>query len=80
MHHYLQVYKMDSSPRGLALIINNELFDNIENRTGSEEDLKILADLFQDFLHFDVIVAQDLTAQVSLYFFTFFSRAYSHIS
>ena len=42
----LQVYKMDSNPRGRAIIINNKKIDGKATRNGAEEDGKILKQLF----------------------------------
>lgn len=59
-------YKMESSPRGIALIINNEKFNQSEKftrRTGTQTDCGKLCMLFKDRLHFQVEVLQDLTAQ-----------------
>lgn len=57
-----EVYKMDSNPRGLCVIINNENFANPKNkRYGSQKDVDSLKALF-DFLGFLVEVEKDKTA------------------
>lgn len=54
-------YKMDSTPRGCALIINNKNFQSIACRDGTDVDCQTLEDLFQ-YLGFEVTIKQDLTA------------------
>ena len=56
---------MDSKPRGVALIINNENFDCLERRVGTDQDCQMLADLFEHMLHFDVLIHRDLTGKVT---------------
>ena len=56
---------MDSKPRGVALIINNENFDCLEQRVGTDKDCQMLARLFEDNLHFDVLIHRDLTGEVT---------------
>ncbi|KAL8574865.1 hypothetical protein ACOMHN_044887 [Nucella lapillus] len=56
------VYKMESNPRGMALIINIKTFHHLTNRGGTDEDCERLRRCFQD-LHFDVQVRHDLTSQ-----------------
>ena len=67
-----QVYKMDSKPRGVALIINNETFNCqcpdhncLAHRDGTDEDCEMLENLFRHKLHFDVSVLRDLTGEVT---------------
>ncbi|KAL8560625.1 hypothetical protein ACOMHN_065796 [Nucella lapillus] len=55
------VYKMDSSPRGLALVINNEHFSSMLPRTGSQRDMENLHVLFKS-LGFHVCHEKDKTA------------------
>uniref|UniRef100_A0A8C1VPN5 Caspase-8 n=1 Tax=Cyprinus carpio TaxID=7962 RepID=A0A8C1VPN5_CYPCA len=55
-----EVYKMDSNPRGLCVIINNENFAN-KKRKGSQKDVDSLKDLFE-VLGFLVEVEKDKTA------------------
>jgi len=43
----LQKYKMDSYPRGRAIIINNVEFEDKEDRDGAEHDQEILVNLFK---------------------------------
>lgn len=59
---------MKSKPRGIALIINIEVFsciraetekENLDNRCGSEKDVKELKKLFEK-LHFKVIIKTNL--------------------
>ncbi|XP_051750962.1 caspase-22 isoform X2 [Ctenopharyngodon idella] len=55
-------YKMDSNPRGLCIIINNENFKNPKKkRNGSQKDVDSLKDLFED-LGFRVEIEEDQTA------------------
>ncbi|XP_048043291.1 caspase-22 [Megalobrama amblycephala] len=55
-------YKMDSNPRGLCVIINNENFKDPEDkRHGSQNDVDSLKDLFKD-LGFLVEIKKDQTA------------------
>ncbi|XDV21123.1 hypothetical protein PO909_026292 [Leuciscus waleckii] len=55
-------YKMDSNPRGICLIINNENFENPEiNRNGSQKDVDSLKHLFE-YLGFLVEIKKDQTA------------------
>lgn len=57
-------YRCDRNPRGRAVIINNELFlDHLTPREGSQNDVRLLKDLFQ-FLHFDPKVHEDMTDEV----------------
>lgn len=57
-----EVYKMNSNPRGLCVIINNENFADLENkRNGSQKDVDSLKALFE-FLGFLVEVEKDKTA------------------
>ena len=63
---------MDSKPRGVALIINNENFDCqcpghkcLGQRVGTDQDCQMLANLFEHKLHFDVLIHRDLTGQVT---------------
>lgn len=54
------VYKMDTMPRGYALIINNKDFQLMNCRLGTDVDCQKLQDLFQ-YLGFEVIVKHNLT-------------------
>ncbi|XP_029462106.1 caspase-8 isoform X2 [Rhinatrema bivittatum] len=66
------VYKMNSRPRGICLIINNHNFEkarleipklqNLRNRNGTDIDAEDLRSVFT-MLHFKPEVHQDLTAQ-----------------
>ncbi|XP_056116037.1 caspase-22 [Rhinichthys klamathensis goyatoka] len=54
-------YKMDSNPRGLCVIINNENFeDSGKKRNGSQKDVERLKDLFK-YLGFLVEIKEDQT-------------------
>lgn len=59
-----RVYKMTSNPRGIAMIINNERFDHLQDRTGTNVDATALKNLF-DWLGFqqDPNPLKDLTAE-----------------
>lgn len=48
----LHVYKMESKPRGIAVIINNEKFRRMRSRPGTNEDAENLQGLFS-WLNFD---------------------------
>jgi hypothetical protein len=54
------IYKMERSPRGLCLIINNEEFNNMTTRHGSTRDAQRLKNVFKK-LHFHVELKQNLT-------------------
>ncbi|BFZ23506.1 hypothetical protein BsWGS_26545 [Bradybaena similaris] len=56
------VYRMESSPRGHCLIINNENFENFPYREGSHKDLGNLTWMFR-FLNFRVFPFQNRTAE-----------------
>ncbi|KAK7486095.1 hypothetical protein BaRGS_00022704 [Batillaria attramentaria] len=58
-------YKMESTPRGLALIIDNEIFHQpeLKNRDGTRRNLQKLSDLFAKTLGFKVKVVRDCTGQ-----------------
>ena len=58
-------YPMKRRPRGIALIISNEHFENpstLPNREGNEQDVQHLQELWQ-FLHFEVDLRPDLTSE-----------------
>ena len=55
---------MKSDPRGLAVIINNEVFKKMSFRRGTDCDLKMLQNLFEQ-LRFTVETFYDLIANVS---------------
>lgn len=59
---------MRRKSRGLVYLINNEEFDDLPRRYGTEFDRDDLAKLFTD-LHFDVIVKDNFTAEVGHYLF-----------
>ncbi|XP_052081364.1 caspase-2-like [Mytilus californianus] len=54
-------YKMESTPRGFVLIINNIHFRNHKHRPGAEQDRDKLKAMFEDF-GFEVDVKEDQTA------------------
>lgn len=55
---------MESTPRGIVLIINNKDFgQNHKERTGTEYDCQKLTDLFGN-LSFQVLEKENLTAMV----------------
>uniref|UniRef100_A0A4W5K6A2 Uncharacterized protein n=1 Tax=Hucho hucho TaxID=62062 RepID=A0A4W5K6A2_9TELE len=56
-----EVYEMTSVPRGLCLIINNEIFDKLRERTGSNKDAVDLANIFSR-MKFRVVMCKDKTA------------------
>uniref|UniRef100_A0A3B3C298 Caspase 2, apoptosis-related cysteine peptidase n=1 Tax=Oryzias melastigma TaxID=30732 RepID=A0A3B3C298_ORYME len=65
--HSQQSYRMNSSPRGLALVISNITFDpcassELDPRKGGEVDDEVLRKLFTE-LDYSVNVHRDLTAQ-----------------
>ncbi|KAM9349634.1 caspase-8 [Symphorus nematophorus] len=57
-------YPMTHIPRGLCVVINNEIFSQIDlkNRAGTQQDEKALHNVFTQ-LGFTVMVYNDLTAQ-----------------
>eukprot|EP00731_Ephydatia_muelleri_P014377 Em0008g97a len=55
-------YRMESKPRGLAVIINNRNFVNMNARTGTDVDAKRLSDLFV-YLGFEIHYFENLTTQ-----------------
>ncbi|XP_034730117.1 caspase-2 isoform X8 [Etheostoma cragini] len=67
LSHCHQSYKMNSSPRGLALVISNVTFDpcaapDLDPRKGGEVDDEVLRKVFTE-LDYLVTVHRDLTAQ-----------------
>ncbi|XP_071945631.1 caspase-3-like isoform X2 [Antedon mediterranea] len=56
-----RVYKMCTSPRGLAIIINNDKFKTMKQRLGTEYDVRNLQYVFSR-LGFDVQKNENLTA------------------
>ncbi|KAK6310981.1 hypothetical protein J4Q44_G00190360 [Coregonus suidteri] len=57
----VSLYEMTSVPRGLCLIINNEIFDKLRERTGTNKDAVDLANIFSR-LKFRVVMCKDKTA------------------
>ncbi|XP_041843826.1 caspase-2 isoform X5 [Melanotaenia boesemani] len=65
--HCQQAYRMNSSPRGYALVISNVSFDScaapdLDLRKGGEVDAEVLRKVFTE-LDYHVSVHKDLTAQ-----------------
>nr|CAD2154763.1 unnamed protein product [Meloidogyne enterolobii] len=60
--HKNEIYQNFSTPRGLALIINNYKFINKQNREGTQVDEFSLCNLFKQ-LGYKIICERDLTAQ-----------------
>ena len=56
---------MESDPRGLALIINNENFDHLGRRDGTDIDCQALEDMLENLLGFAVTKKVDLSGRVS---------------
>ncbi|XP_069790139.1 caspase-7-like isoform X3 [Narcine bancroftii] len=58
----IEVYKMDSSPLGICLILNNKLFPgtHFKERSGTDKDAERLKEVFND-LGFDVRKYDNLT-------------------
>lgn len=71
-HFFQNIYKMESTPRGLALVIDNESFDpGVGDRHGTEEDAEALRNLLID-LDFEIQMKRNCSAEVSLSFWGFF--------
>ncbi|XP_067295293.1 caspase-22 [Pseudorasbora parva] len=71
-------YKMDSNPRGLCLIINNENFKNPDHkRNGSQTDVESLTALFKE-LGFLVEIKKDQTASAIKQLMTNYSKDRRH--
>lgn len=70
------VYKMESTPRGKALIIDNETFEHPEfsNRNGTQRDCSRLYNLFHNKLNFAVKVVRNCKAKDMLEELQAFSR------
>ncbi|CAN9513709.1 unnamed protein product [Ophioblennius macclurei] len=67
LSHYQQSYRMNSTPRGFALVISNVTFDphtapELDTRKGGEVDDEVLRKVFTE-LDYSVAVHRDLTAQ-----------------
>ncbi|KAH9494959.1 hypothetical protein Btru_020687 [Bulinus truncatus] len=65
-----EFYKMTANPRGLCLIIDNQIFTynpgdleatQLGNRVGSEKDCDALRETFQDKLHFQMQIEKNKT-------------------
>ncbi|XP_024271955.1 caspase-8-like isoform X2 [Oncorhynchus tshawytscha] len=57
----VSLYEMTSVPRGLCLIINNEIFEELSERKGSNKDAVDLANIFSR-MKFRVVMCKDKTA------------------
>lgn len=58
----VSLYEMTSVPRGLCLIINNEIFDKLSERTGSNKDAGMSTFYHQKHLksHFSITASDQL--------------------
>ncbi len=65
------MYRMCSNPRGRAIIVNIEHFENLQEREGSLIDVHNLTAVLKD-LHYDVHVWSNYTSEVMLIFVSFF--------
>jgi len=72
-------YKMTSSPRGFALIVDNEEYDTLPPRRGSHVDSGCLAQLFQQ-LGFWVIIKRNLGRASLEYEITSFATDNFHVN
>ena len=72
-------YKMTSSPRGFALIVDNEEYDTLPPRRGSHVDSGCLAQLFQQ-LGFWVIIKRNLGRTSLEYEITSFATDNFHVN
>uniref|UniRef100_A0A8C6SDL6 Caspase 2, apoptosis-related cysteine peptidase n=1 Tax=Neogobius melanostomus TaxID=47308 RepID=A0A8C6SDL6_9GOBI len=82
LSHIEQSYKMNSSPRGLALVISNVAFDplaapELDLRKGGEVDDEVLRKVFTE-LDYIVTVQRNLTAQDMRVCIESFSRRPEH--
>lgn len=82
LSHYEQSYKMNSSPRGLALVLSNVVFDpltapDLDPRKGGEVDDEVLRKVFTE-LDYMVTVQRNLTAQDMRLCIESFSRRPEH--
>nr|XP_029135692.1 caspase-2 isoform X5 [Labrus bergylta] len=82
LSHCQQSYRMNSSPRGLALVISNVTFDpraapDLDPRKGGEVDDEVLRKVFTE-LDYLVTVHRDLTAQGMRTCIENFSRRQEH--
>ncbi|XP_072317315.1 caspase-2 isoform X2 [Eucyclogobius newberryi] len=82
LSHCQQSYKMNSSPRGLALVISNVAFDpctapELDLRKGGEVDDEVLRKVFTE-LDYIVTVQRNLTAQDMRLCIETFSRRPEH--
>ena len=72
-------YKMTSSPRGFCLIIDNEDYDSLPPRRGSQVDAECLTQLFQQ-LGFWVIIKKNLGRASLEYELTSFATDNVHVN
>ena len=62
-----KIYKMNSRPKGIAIIINNYLYPQFQARKGSEKDVSILKSLFEK-IGFDTLCCIDYEAKQAMEF------------
>lgn len=70
---------MSKYPRGILLIINNEVFidsESMPRRDGTNKDCEAIENLFRDQLGFVVKKKQNLNLEVNIPYFNQFSRLY----
>ncbi|XP_075071845.1 caspase-2 isoform X2 [Mixophyes fleayi] len=79
LSHHKQAYKMNTRPRGIALIISNILFSTpeLDYRHGGEVDLVSLKHLFSH-LNYQVVVRSNITAQKMMSELDLFSMLSEH--
>ena len=59
--NHKKIYKMNSCPKGIALIINNYCYYNLRSRIGSEKDVAMLKSVFEK-IGFETILCLNTTA------------------
>ncbi|XP_061075773.1 caspase-2 [Conger conger] len=81
LSHFQQAYRMDSSPRGRALVISNVTFDplapDLDRRVGGEVDEEVLGKLFTE-LDYTVMLRKNLSVQEMQVCVEQFSRSLDH--
>lgn len=60
------VFKMETNPRGYLLLIDNECFEHLDNRDGTQRDRECICNVFQNKLGFACLVRQDCTAEMMM--------------
>lgn len=58
------VFKMETNPRGYLLLIDNECFEHLANRDGTQRDSESICDVFQNKLGFACLIRRDCTAEM----------------